>query len=85
MTKLKADASVRVTVTQETNAKFRLQVVGAGAVRLGLWAETMPDMNYRGQEVQPSFERFRKDLTILAGRFHPVWTVRAKCASRPTA
>ena len=76
--KLKAGASVRVTVTQETNAKFRRKWWALAKYAFDLWSDTMPDMEYRGQEVQRNFERFRKDLTILAGRFHPVWTVKGE-------
>lgn len=76
--KLKSGASVRVTVTQEVNAKFRRKWWALAKYAFGMWSETMPDQEYRGQEVQRSFERFRKDLTILAGHFHPVWTVKGE-------
>lgn len=76
--KLKAGASVRVTVTQEVNAKFRRKWWALAKYAFDLWSETMPEMLYRGQEVQRNFERFRKDLTILAGHFHPVWTVKGE-------
>lgn len=76
--KLKAGASVRVTVTQEVNAKFRRKWWALAQYAFGLWSETMPEQQYRGQEVQPNFERFRKDLTILAGHFHPVWTLKGE-------
>lgn len=73
---IKAGASVRVVVTRETNAKFRRKWWALAKFAFDLWADSMPDMEYRGQQVQRNFERFRKDLTILAGRFHPVWTAR---------
>ena len=76
--KLKAGASIRVTVTQETNARFRRKWWALAKYAFDLWSETMPEMLYRGQEVQRNFERFRKDLTILAGHFHPVWTVKGE-------
>ena len=76
--KLKAGASVRVTVTQEVNAKFRRKWWALAKYAFGLWSETMPERQYRGQEVQPNFERFRKDLVILAGHFHPVWTLKGE-------
>jgi hypothetical protein len=76
--KLKAGASVRVNVTQEVNAKFRRKWWALAQYAFGLWSETMPEQQYRGQEVQPNFERFRKDLTILAGHFHPVWTLKGE-------
>jgi len=76
--KLKAGASVRVTVTQEVNAKFRRKWWALAKFAFDLWSDTMPDREYRGQEVQRSFERFRKDLTILAGHFRPVWAVNGE-------
>lgn len=78
LAKVKQGASVKVKVTQEVNAKFRRKWFKLAEYAFGLWSETMPDMEYRGQEVQPNFERFRKDLTILAGRFHPVWTIKGE-------
>lgn len=78
LTKLKAGACVKVKVTQETNAKFRRKWWALAQYAFGMWSETMPEQLFQGQEVQPSFERFRKDLTILAGRFHPVWAVNGE-------
>jgi hypothetical protein len=74
--KIKPGASVRVTVAQEVNAKFRRKWWALANYAFGMWSETLPDMEYRGQEVQRSRDRFRKDLTILAGHFHPVWNVK---------
>jgi len=76
--KLKVGASVKVTVTREVNAKFRRKWWALAKFAFDLWSETMPEQSYRGQEVQRNFERFRKDLTILAGHFHPVWTVKGE-------
>ena len=73
--RIKAGASVRVKVTQEINPRFRRKWWALAQYAFDVWSDTMPDMQYRGQEVQPNFERFRKDLTILAGHFHPVWAV----------
>jgi hypothetical protein len=33
---------------------------------------------YRGQPIEKDFERFRKDITILCGFFHPVWNARGE-------
>ena len=41
-----------------------------------IWKETVPAGEYHGRPVLPDFERFRKDLTITAGYFRPVWNVR---------
>ena len=74
----KAGASVRVTVTREVNANFRRKWWALVDYAFGMWSETMPDRQYRGQEVQRNRERFRKDLTILAGHFYPVWTLKGE-------
>lgn len=78
LVKIKAGASVRVTVTQEVNARFRRKWWALAKFAFDLWSDTMPDQEYRGQEVQRSFPRFRKDLTILAGHFSPVWAVNGE-------
>ena len=76
--KIKAGASVKVNITQEVNAKFRRKWWALAKFAFDLWSETMPDQEYRGQEVQRSFERFRRDLIILAGHFQPVWAVNGE-------
>jgi hypothetical protein len=43
-----------------------------------LWAETVPDQEYHGVKVLPDFERFRKDITIMAGFCRPVWNARGE-------
>lgn len=78
LAKIKQGASVRITVVREVNGKFRRKWWALAKFAFGLWSETMPEQNYRGQEVQRSFDRFRKDLTILAGHFHPVWAVNGE-------
>ena len=73
--RIKNGASVRVKVAQEINPRFRRKWWALAQYAFEVWSDTMPDAEYKGQEVQPNFERFRKDLTILAGHFHPVWAV----------
>ena len=47
------------------------------------WAETMPAQEYQGRPVLPDFQRFRKDLTIMAGFFRPVWNARGELRVEP--
>jgi hypothetical protein len=42
------------------------------------WSETCEPEEYRGMPVQANFDRFRKDVTILAGFRVPVWNVRGE-------
>jgi hypothetical protein len=43
-----------------------------------VWCETVPTRTYKGQQVQPNFERFRKDLIVWAGFYEPVFNVRGE-------
>ena len=49
-------------------------------VKLGFdyWSETAITMEYKGQKVLPEFERFRKDITILAGFYRPVVNLKGE-------
>lgn len=49
-------------------------------VQLGYdyWSESAATIEYRGQPVLPQFERFRKDVTILAGHYHPVVNLKGE-------
>lgn len=42
------------------------------------WTETCEPMTYRGQPVLPEFDRFRHDITIMAGFFRPVWNAKGE-------
>jgi hypothetical protein len=42
------------------------------------WSETCEPEEYKGMPVQPDFDRFRKDVTILAGFRVPVWNIKGE-------
>lgn len=63
---------VKAEVTKPRNLVFFRKWWALVDVGFGLWEELCPPMQFRGQEVRPNPERFRKDLTILAGYGHPV-------------
>ena len=44
----------------------------------GLWEELCPRHTYKGEIVQPDFNKFRRDVTILAGFSKPVVNVRGE-------
>lgn len=47
-------------------------------VKLGYdhWADCRQRQQYRGREILPNFDRFRKDITISAGFYQPVWNIK---------
>ena len=73
--KFKNGAMIKCSVSQMRNGPFHRKwfaLVGFGFDR---WSETMPPQLYRGQPVQPCFETFRKQVTILTGHCHAVFDV----------
>lgn len=54
-------------------------------VKLGYdyWSEGAATIEYRGQPVLPEFDRFRKDVTILAGFYRPVVNIKGEVRIEP--
>ena len=67
--KIKAGSIVRVEVKQVRNVKFLRKWFTLARYAFDLWAERVPPKEYKGQPVKPNFDRFRKDLVILAGHY----------------
>lgn len=49
-------------------------------VKLGFdhFADTCERQEYKGQQILPDFDRFRKDVTILAGFYEPKWNLNGE-------
>lgn len=76
--KIKSGAAVRVDVKMIRNYKFLQKWFTLAKYAFDVWSETVPPQQYRGQPVQPNFERFRKDLIVLAGYFNAVFNARGE-------
>lgn len=76
--KIKTGAAVRVEVKQIRNYKFLQKWFTLAKYAFDIWSETVPPQEYKGQPVKPSFDRFRKDLIILGGRFDAVYNARGE-------
>jgi hypothetical protein len=69
-------------------AKFDVKLMRNGAffrkwwalVKVGYdyWTETCEPMMFKGQPVLPDFDRFRHDITIMAGFYRPVWNAKGE-------
>jgi hypothetical protein len=70
LTKLKLGATVRADVRQFRNPQFHKKLFALLQYSFEYWSEKAPAMQYKGEDVRPDFERFRKDVTILAGKYH---------------
>lgn len=76
--KIKSGAAVRVEVRQIRNYKFLQKFFTLCKYAFDIWTETVEPQEYKGQPVKPSFDRFRKDLIILGGRFDAVYNARGE-------
>jgi hypothetical protein len=76
--KVKAGAAVRVEVKQIRNYKFLQKWFTLAKYAFDIWSERMPPMEYKGQPVRPSFDRFRKDLIILTGNYDATYNARGE-------
>jgi hypothetical protein len=54
-------------------------------VKLGYdyWSEAAVTVKFKGQPVLPEFDRFRKDVTIMAGFYHPVVNLKGEVRIEP--
>lgn len=76
--KLKIGAQIMAQVTQPRNPAFHRKFFALLNYGFEHWAETQKGVEYKGEPVQPDFERFRKDITILAGHYHAVVTIKGQ-------
>lgn len=78
LAKIKTGSPVKVEVTQMRNPLFHKKFFSLVKFLFDIWSEGVPRKRYKGEEVQPSIERFRKDLTILAGYYTAHYNIRGE-------
>lgn len=76
--RFKMGATIKCEVSEMRNGKFFCKWFSL--VRLGydFWTETAEMPTHKGQQIEPNFEKFREDLTILAGYWHPVPNIKGE-------
>jgi len=77
MDKIKAGQGVRATVRRVRNVKFHRKAFALFKLAFDAWKPVSP-LEYKGLPVAKDFDRFRKDMTILAGFYKPVYNVRGE-------
>ncbi len=66
--KLKTGQGVKAKVVRARNPAFHRKVMALFNLAYGAWnPKDLPV--WKGETVRPSFDRFRKDLTVLAGHY----------------
>lgn len=74
--RFKVGAIIRADVAQMRNYEYHKKWFSLVTLAFDAWTETAPGLEYKGIPVERNFKRFRKDVTILAGYYTPVYDVR---------
>lgn len=78
LAKIKLGAVVRVNLTQMRNYQYFKKWWALVKIAFDAWCEIERTQEYKGEPVLPDLDRFRKDLTILAGFYKPVWNIKGE-------
>lgn len=76
LTKVRLGQGVRCKITRVRNLLFHRKMFALFKLAFDVW-EPEP-VEYKGQPVAKDFDRFRKDMTILAGFFKTVISARGE-------
>lgn len=76
--KWKIGALLRVDAKQMRNGAFFRKWWALVQLGYDYWSETCVPMEYKGKPVLPNFDRFRKDVTIMAGFYEPTWNLKGE-------
>ena len=75
--KLKLGQGIQASVRRARNVRFHRKGMALFRLAYDVW-EPLTPLEYKGLPVAKDFERFRKDMTILAGFYKPVYNVRGE-------
>lgn len=75
ISKLKAGQGVRAKIVRVRNIRFHRKGMALFRLAFEVWEPARP-LQYQGMDVEKNFERFRKDITILAGFYTPVYNTK---------
>lgn len=74
----KAGAVVRGEFKEMRNGQFFRKWWALVKMAYDMWADGLPEQWIGEQRVLPEFERFRKDVTIMAGYCRPVYNAKGE-------
>jgi hypothetical protein len=74
----KQGAAVTIDMHVMRNERFFRKWWALAKLAYNIWQETLPAQVYKGVQVQPNFDRFRRDLTIMSGHYKPVFAANGE-------
>ena len=81
--RFKAGSVIRCDIKEMRNGRFFKKYWALVKVAFDLWTETMPSVQYKGMDIVPNFDRFRKDLTVLSGYYNATFNVKGEVRMEP--
>lgn len=76
--KFRLGSLAKLDVVQMRNGAFFKKWWALVKLGYDYFAETCEMEEYKGHPIKPEFDHFRKDITILAGFYRPVWNVNGE-------
>lgn len=81
--KKKLGATIQVDATEMRNGAFFKKWWSLVGLGYDYWKDDAETIEFRGERVLPNFDRFRKDVTILAGFYNPVVGLKGEVKIEP--
>lgn len=79
----KLGATILVDPREPRNGAYFRKWWALAKLGYDYWSENAATIEYKGEKVLPEFDRFRKDLTILAGFYRPVVNLKGELRIEP--
>lgn len=76
--KLKTGQGVRASIKRVRNIQFHRKAFALFKLAFDVWEPEAKFQAYKGMAVAKDFDRFRKDMTILAGFYRAVYNARGE-------
>lgn len=73
--RFKLGATIKCDISEMRNGKFFRKWWTLANLGFEYWTETVDMPEHKGQQIEPNFDKFRKDLIILAGYWRAVPTI----------
>ena len=76
--KKKLGSTIVAEIHEIRNAAFHRKWFALVKVGFDYWRDNVDTLEYKGKSVMPNFDRFRKDVTILAGFYEAVTNIKGE-------
>lgn len=83
LAKKKLGATIQCDATEMRNGAFFRKWWSLVNLAFDHWKDDAETIEFKGERVQPNFDRFRKDVTISAGFFYPVVNLKGEVRIEP--